>query len=141
MFAANLRRPQQGSTFAAKWQGVRACKALHNRVTYFDDSNYDVLEAFAFRVVVQNERPINAFGTSKGRRLHSWVNSGQVVVQRVQVLQKVLRGGAQHLKDGIVARILTKLKEHSTEHFQDFVGGNFCALTVLMTLLESASNA
>lgn len=65
--------------------------------TYFDDTNYDVLQAFSFRIVVQYEGAIDTFGAAERGRLHARIDGCQVIVQGVQILQEILSTGAQHL--------------------------------------------
>src|SRR5699024_1475353 len=95
------------------------------KMTYFNDPDDDVLETASLRVVVQYEGAVQAFGAAERWRLHSRVDGRQVVVQCVQVLQKVLRGGAQHLQDRVVAGVLAKIKKRSAEHFENLISGNF----------------
>lgn len=65
-----------------------------------------------------------ALSTAERGRSHARVQGAQVIMQRVQVLEEVTWGGAQHLEDLVVARVLAELEERFAEELQDRVGRN-----------------
>lgn len=55
----------------------------------FDDSNDNILKTFSFWIVMQNESlPLLRVGASEGRGSHTRVNSSEVVMQSIQVLEE-----------------------------------------------------
>ena len=89
------------------------------------DADHDVLQPRPLRVVVQDGGPVRLpHRASEGGSAHARVDAGQVVVQGVEVLQEVGGGGAQHLQDLVVARLLAVVEEHLAEQLQHIAGGN-----------------
>lgn len=87
---------------------------------YFHYADDNVLQAWAVRVVVQNQSSIlRPLGTPEWRGPHSWIQSTQVVMQSVQVLKilnaTLVRAANNYLQDPfkVIRRLAKKIPGHN----------------------------
>lgn len=68
---------------------------------------------------MQHGVAVLVLGATKRGRFHARVDGAQVVVESVEVLEKVARGRAEHAKDLVEARLDAKLEKELTEQLEN----------------------
>ena len=59
-----------------------------------------------------------------------------MIVEGVEVLEKIARSCAKNLKDFVITRFLTKFEKHSSEQFKNFRRGYiYVGITVVISLI------
>ena len=78
---------------------------------------------FPLAVVMKNETSVFCGITPEGRREHAREDSGEMIMEDVEITQQIIQISSKYLEQAIITTLHGKLEEMLSKHLQNIIVG------------------